>query len=116
MARSFAQQIVGSIGPKPAQVPKPQSVPGDHALGADDVGEAAEPLRDELGVLDVVRRRVEHARHEHLVVGDLSRPARPPTRARGAGSAASNRIVAAWRAATLSMIFSTPMSRWCGPS
>jgi hypothetical protein len=49
IARRRAQQIVRSIGPKPDQVPKPQSVPGHHAVGADDVGEVSMPLRDELG-------------------------------------------------------------------
>ena len=34
----------------PANVPNPQSGPGDHALLPDRLGEPYEPLRDEVGV------------------------------------------------------------------
>src|SRR5215470_17217915 len=43
--------------------------PRDHALAADDLGVADEPLGDQLGVLDEVGRRVEHARDDHAIVG-----------------------------------------------
>src|ERR1700752_2134739 len=42
---------------------------GDHALASDDLRVAHEALRHQLGVLDEVGRRVEHARNDHAVVG-----------------------------------------------
>jgi hypothetical protein len=42
---------------------------GDDAVGADDVGEPADALRDQLGVLHDVRRVADDAGHEHQVVG-----------------------------------------------
>ena len=41
----------------------------DDAVGADDVGEAADALRDELGVLDQVGRVADDAWHQHEIVG-----------------------------------------------
>src|SRR5262249_21451258 len=43
--------------------------PGDHALAPHDLRVADEALRDQLGVLDEVGRRVEHARNDHAIVG-----------------------------------------------
>src|ERR1700751_2643500 len=44
---------------------------GNHALAADDADKALEALRDELGVLDAVRARVDQTRCKHLVLGNL---------------------------------------------
>src|SRR6516162_7170637 len=44
---------------------------GNDALAPDDVGEAADSLRDEFGMLDIIGRGVEDARDEDLVVGQL---------------------------------------------
>ena len=51
---------------------------GDHALAADEVGVAADPLGDQLRMLDVVRRRADHAGNEDLVLGDLLLPEHRP--------------------------------------
>ena len=43
---------------------------GDHPVGAHQIHEASEPVGHDVRVLDEVRRRVDHARDQHLVVGD----------------------------------------------
>ena len=59
----------GSTAPNPATVPKAAVRPGDHALAADDVGEAAEALGDQFRVFDEVRRRIDVARYQDGLVG-----------------------------------------------
>src|SRR6516165_7393377 len=44
---------------------------GNHALDTDDGGKALETLRNELGMLNAVRARVDQAWGEHLVRGNL---------------------------------------------
>ena len=67
---SLAQQMSGSIAPNPAQVPKPQSVPAITRSGPTMSVNLRILCGDQLGMLDVVGRRVEHARGEDLVLGD----------------------------------------------
>jgi len=59
----------------------------EHALAPHDVGELDELLRDQLGVLDVVRRRRDAARDQDLVVGQMRvaphGPLVPMSRVRG---------------------------------
>src|SRR5207253_3242724 len=50
---------------------------GDHPLAPDDVGELADALGDELGMLDIIGRGIEHSRYQDLVVGQ---PGLPPYR------------------------------------
>ena len=54
----------------PAEVSKPQSVPAMTRRGSPtDAATRVEPVGDDLGVLDVVARRVDHAGDEHHAVG-----------------------------------------------
>ena len=52
--------------------------PGDHALPADDAGEAAKALADQFRVFDEVRVRIDHARYEEAIIGDGHVGQRPP--------------------------------------
>ena len=53
----------------PAEVSKPQSVPASTRRGiADGRGHPLDPLGHDLGVLDEVGERVDHARDQDLVV------------------------------------------------
>ena len=88
---SFAQQIVGSIGPKPDHVPKPQSVPATTRSGP-TTRRTLDALRDELGVLDVVRRRAITPGARTLSSGTPRRASVHSWACRGL--AASKRIVA----------------------
>src|SRR5262245_5325743 len=74
----FLERNVGVELAVAGESPEAAIAAGDHALAADDVGKAADALRDELGMLDVVGRGVEHARYQDLVVGQLDMlPHRP---------------------------------------
>src|SRR5436190_16752041 len=51
---------------------------GDDALAADDVGEAQDPVGNQLGVLDDVGGVADDSRQEDLVVGQLDALPDPP--------------------------------------
>src|SRR6478609_7210544 len=46
---------------------------GHHVLAADEVSVAADPLRDQLRMLDEVRFRLDDTRNQHLAFGQLDR-------------------------------------------
>ena len=60
----------GSTALNPAKRRKTTVRPGDHALAADDVGEAAEALADQFRVFDEVRRRIDVARYQDAIIRD----------------------------------------------
>ena len=108
-ARNFFQATSGSILPYPAKVPKPQSVLAITRSAPTIVGEALDPLRDQLGMLDIVGAGVDQARREHLVVGHVaSRQTIHSCSWRGL--AASNRIVDGRALSTMPITFSSGMS------
>ena len=60
----------GSTALNPAKRRKTTVRPGDHALAADDVGEAAEALADQFRVFHEVRRRIDVARYQDAIIRD----------------------------------------------
>jgi hypothetical protein len=71
--RNFIQTMSGSTAPKPAKVENPQSVPGDHAFGAEQADELQDALGHGTRMLDEVGGRIDHARHQDLVVRNAVR-------------------------------------------
>jgi hypothetical protein len=65
----LAQTIAGSTLCEAAKLAKPQSVPAITFLAPDEPRVPDDPLGHELGVRDVVRRRVEHAGDQQLALG-----------------------------------------------
>ena len=51
---------------------------GDHVVAPDRYGEVANPLRDQLGMLDEVGGVADHARHDDLAGGQLDVLPQPP--------------------------------------
>ena len=114
---SFAQAISGSTAPKPAKVPKPQSEPAITRSAADDIDEALEALRNELGMLDEVRRGVDDAGDEDLVVGDLGARSRNTVHSwPWRGLDGLEQRVARARFISTGETLAMSMSQTCGPS
>ena len=85
-ARSFSHTSDGATSPMPADVSKPQSVPAMTRRGSPTAArDPLEPVGDDLGMLDVVARRVDHARDQAHARGQRAR-------------ARSTRYSWAWRA------------------
>ena len=116
-ARSFSHTTEGATSPMPAEVSNPQSVAGDDAVRvADGRRDALDAVGDDLRVLDVVARRVDHAGDERpcrraAAVGRSTRArgraGRWPSRARARRRAPRRAAAGCRRAATSSV---------CGPS
>jgi hypothetical protein len=69
---SFVQTTSSAIHCQSTQLPKPQSTPGDDALGIAGSGDDGfDALRDHLGVLDELALRIAHAGNEDHPVGQL---------------------------------------------
>ena len=84
----------------------------------DDIGEPFEPLRHQFRVFDEIGRRIDHAGHQHLVVGNIAPCGRgtPSIRGRGAGSRfrtadSARRLTSACRTSC-----DIGISQTCGPS
>ncbi len=83
---------------------------------ADQLGVAADALRDQLGMLDEIRFRFDHAGDQHLAVGQLHPLEQCPFVgvARIGGFEAKSRLGRAEN--TMSMMSASGTSQWCGPS
>ena len=89
--------------------------PGQDALAPDDVGETADALRDQHGMLDEVVRRVDHAGHQHLVVRDFA-AFHSSHSCSWRGLAPSNSRACGRALASNPISFDTAMSCVCGPA
>src|SRR5688500_11350814 len=61
----------GNLGvhrPETGECPHPAIRAGHHPLASADVGEARDPLGDELGMFDIVGAGIDDTRDEHLVI------------------------------------------------
>ncbi len=116
-ARSFSHTSDGATSPMPAEVSKPQSVPAMTRRGSPTAAATrVEPVGDDLGVLDVVARRVDHPGDEHHAVGQ--RPALEAAVPRGRGGRWPSRSRARRRAPRRAAAGSRrAATSWvCGPS
>ena len=77
-ASSFAHWIVGCTRSDEGALGKAAVGPAHHALAADEVRQAHEPLGDELRMLDDVRVVGDDAGDEHLALGQLHVLPQPP--------------------------------------
>ena len=63
--------LSATIGSLPHGGAEPAIDAGDQPFAIDDPGVAADALRHQPGMLDEVRGRIDHARNQNLVVGDV---------------------------------------------
>ena len=89
---------------------------GDHALAADDLGVADDALGDQLGMLDEVRRRIEHAGDDQPCRRAASISRNTAHSCSWRGLAPSNESACGRARSATGRISRSGMSRWCGPS
>ena len=88
---------------------------GHHPLAADEPGVALDALGDELGVLDVVGLRLDHAGAENLVVGHVRRlEQRPLVRVARVGALEQDRLRRGLPH-EVDDVGQIDTSQWCGP-
>src|SRR5262249_50942475 len=87
----------------------------DHILAADQVGVAADAMRDQLGMLDEVRLGLDHAGDQRLTFGNLTRSNSCHSCA-WRGLAASSEMARGLAKRTISMMSASGTSQWCGSS